>query len=330
VALSEIASLGRAGAQVIALADDDALGWATLTRGGEELVLVSALGKAIRFAEDEVRPQGLSASGMRGMALAEGDHLVGMDRAQAGADLLVVTRRGFAKRTALSEYTAQGRGGQGAWTVDASKSEESGPLVAALVAPPQGQAALLTSRGGMQIVGLSAVPRLARDSWGRVVTRTRRGAVATLAEGEELTGALLLLPVGAAETPPQPTAGQVRPKRSQRAAQTPQPKPEAAASEPSSPPAAATTEDKPTAQAAPSRQRRSRTATARPAAAPPPEEGATPEKPPTRRRRSSAAKAEPEPPPTTETHDDQATASPAPRTRRAGVRRPPQRSRPKE
>ncbi|MBC7257090.1 MAG: hypothetical protein H5T66_13410, partial [Chloroflexi bacterium] len=157
---------------------------ATPTPGGEDLLPVSAGGKTIRFSEEKVRPQGLAATGMRGMALQEDDHLIALARPQGGEDLLIVTEWGFAKRTALEEYPTQGRGGQGAVTVDASKREAAGVLVAAQVAPKEGHLFLCTTAGRGYVAGLKDVPRLPRASWGRLVTRTRRGALVPL-EGEE-------------------------------------------------------------------------------------------------------------------------------------------------
>ena len=44
---------------VMNVQDDDALGWAKLTTGEDEVILATALGQAIRFDESEVRPMGL-------------------------------------------------------------------------------------------------------------------------------------------------------------------------------------------------------------------------------------------------------------------------------
>jgi DNA gyrase subunit A len=368
VSLSEMSSLGRTGTSVIGLSDDDALGWALVTPGDAEIVLVSAAGKVIRFSEDEIRPQGLAASGMRGIALQNDDCLVGMDRIQPGADLLVLTRLGFGKRTALTEYGPQGRGGQGGSTVDPAKSADSGPLVAAIVAPPQGRVALATAHGAMHVVDLGAVPRLARGAWGRVVTRTRRGALIALDEGDQMAGIVSLPLAAATASAPEPTAADAKPGSRRRtakpvaaakpaaksepaaemakASETPSPQPpsrrrrNSAAAGPTEPskPAPEPKRPKPTPgteqplSQPPSRGRRSNAAEqpAEPPGAAPEARPATPAPSrPGARRQAPAAEPKPEPP-AAESDGEQGAASHAQRTRRTAVRRPPQRGRPKE
>ena len=73
LALSELATLGRNPAQVIGLADGDALRWVVRSKLGDELMMVTAAGKAIRFSSDAVRPQGRSASGVMGIKLSGDD-----------------------------------------------------------------------------------------------------------------------------------------------------------------------------------------------------------------------------------------------------------------
>ena len=227
VALQDIASAGREGVPVIGLTEGDCVIGAALTSGGEDLILVSAEGKAIRFSEEEVRPQGLAATGMRGMALQEGDRLIALARAQGGEDLLIVTEWGFAKRTALEEYPTQGRGGQGAVTVDASKREAAGALVAAHVAPKEGHLLLCTTAGRGYVAGLKDVPRLPRGSWGRLVTRTRRGALVPLEGEERIASALVMgatvapLEERAAPSPAQEPPPQARPRAQEEVASSP-------------------------------------------------------------------------------------------------------------
>src|SRR5262249_18057027 len=66
---------------IIALSRDegDELIAARLTNGGNYVFLGSHDGKAIRFAETQVRPMGRPARGVRAMELEEGDYLVGLE-----------------------------------------------------------------------------------------------------------------------------------------------------------------------------------------------------------------------------------------------------------
>ena len=110
---------------VIGVADDDALGWARLTTGNDELILVTASGQAIRFREGEVRPMGLPAGGVMGMKLAnEADGVVAFDLYREGCSLWSITDNGLAKSTELGMYPTQGRYGQGVINVRLPKDAE--------------------------------------------------------------------------------------------------------------------------------------------------------------------------------------------------------------
>jgi DNA gyrase subunit A len=83
------------------------------TNGGDDILMLSRLGQAIRFNEDEVRPMGRAAAGVRGMKMRAGDEVVSLDTCREDVAMLIVTDAGYGKRTQLSEFSAQGRGGQG-------------------------------------------------------------------------------------------------------------------------------------------------------------------------------------------------------------------------
>ena len=191
LALSELATLGNAGAQVIGLADGDALGWVLLTSGSDELLAVTGQGKALRFQEETIRSQGRTGSGVRGITLNSGDALAAMDIVREKGELVLVTAHGFAKRTPVRDYSLQGRGGLGVFTVDVDKNELSGPIVAAQVASPHEDLLFITVKGAALRARVSDVPALDRASWGRLVTKTRRGAMLPL-DGDTVASLLRL------------------------------------------------------------------------------------------------------------------------------------------
>jgi hypothetical protein len=196
VALAEVAAISREGATTMGVGEDDAVAGAVMSRGNDEIVLVSAEGKVIRFPEGEVRAQGLSATGMKGFSLKAGDAVVSLALARPDGELVLLTARGFAKRTPIAAYPAQGRGGQGSSGLDVTKAALAGPVVAAMVAPSGGRLLISTSAGRVQPVALADVPALDRTTWGRVVTRTRSGAVVSLQGEETATGIALSLADG--------------------------------------------------------------------------------------------------------------------------------------
>ena len=94
------------------------MGWARLTSGKDEIILVTEQGQALRFTETAVRSMGRQAAGVKGIRLAPGDAVTSMDVVEKDGTLLVVTAKGFGKQTPLKEYTAKGRATGGIFTID--------------------------------------------------------------------------------------------------------------------------------------------------------------------------------------------------------------------
>jgi len=196
LSLQELANASRGAVQVIGLGDDDELRWVLCSEGAGEAILVSDSGRAIRVDVETIRPQGRSARGVRGMTIGAGERIVAMDLVQDDGELVIATEHGFAKRSKLSEYSAQGRGGQGSLTVDARKTEMTGLVVDAKVVLPTDELVFCTDSLVMTRLAVADVPRLARASWGRVVTRTRRGAVVQVGDDKLRSVARLPMPQG--------------------------------------------------------------------------------------------------------------------------------------
>ncbi len=89
----------RGGIIAIKLREDDELVDAACVGPGDEVILVTASGMAIRFSESDARPMGRNTSGVKGISLSPGDRVVGMVIADPEATLLTVCENGYGKRT---------------------------------------------------------------------------------------------------------------------------------------------------------------------------------------------------------------------------------------
>jgi len=147
---------------------------------GDDVLLVSRNGQAIRFAESEARAMGRATEGVRGMQLRGDDEVIAAEIARDDADLLVVTENGYGKRTRVSEYPRKGRGGLGVKTVQLT--EARGRLAGARVVRDGYQVMLISNAGTVIRVPVSEVKRLGRATQGVIVMRLREGEqVSTLA-----------------------------------------------------------------------------------------------------------------------------------------------------
>jgi DNA gyrase subunit A len=88
-----------AGIIAIKLREGDHLVDVAVVKKGEELVLSTAHGMAIRFKESDARPMGRASSGVKGIRLGKDDQVVGMVVADPDATLLTACANGYGKRT---------------------------------------------------------------------------------------------------------------------------------------------------------------------------------------------------------------------------------------
>jgi len=147
---------------------------------GDDVLLVSRNGQAIRFAEADARAMGRATEGVRGMSLRGDDEVIAAEIARDDADLLVVTENGYGKRTRVSEYPRKGRGGLGVKTVQLT--EARGHLAGARVVRDGYQVMLISNAGTVIKMPAVDVKRLGRSTQGVIVMRLREGeVVSTLA-----------------------------------------------------------------------------------------------------------------------------------------------------
>jgi len=147
VDLEEFASVRPSGLIAITLDPDDELGWARLTTGKDDVIIVTEQGQALRFREDQVRTMGRSAAGVQGIRLAKGDAVTSMTIPHAEGALFVVTTGGYGKQTPLKEYPVKGRATGGISTIDKKAISLIGKITAARVVQPADHLTLISASG---------------------------------------------------------------------------------------------------------------------------------------------------------------------------------------
>jgi len=186
--LGEFVNVRPSGIIALHLEEGDELGWARLTQGDRELILVTEKGQALRFSEQEVRPQGRAAGGVSGIKLMAGDHVASMEVVEADGELFVITEKGFGKRTPLSEYSTTGRAVKGVRTLAQGSLEKTGFIAAARVVQPNDQLTIISANGVVLRTKIADVPTLGRAARGNMLIKLQSGdrvvSVARLAEAD--------------------------------------------------------------------------------------------------------------------------------------------------
>ncbi|MFZ5364400.1 MAG: DNA gyrase subunit A [Patescibacteria group bacterium] len=172
VDLKDFDNVRRSGLIAIKLKDGDRLEWVKPSSGNDEIILITAVGQAIRFKEKNVRPMGRAASGVRGIRLKGKDEVIGMDVIDPALvsknllDLFVLMENGFGKRTNLKNYKIQGRGGSGIKT--AKTTPKTGKIISGFITSSKDERDLIIISKYGQVIRLpfKSVSTLGRATQG--------------------------------------------------------------------------------------------------------------------------------------------------------------------
>jgi len=181
-AMDEFEVVRRSGLIAMNLEEDDELIGAKLAHADDDVLMITAQGKAIRFTVAELRSASRTSGGVRGIRLAKGDRVVSLNLAPRGGELLVVTERGYGKRTPVDEYPTHSRGGGGVITSKITK--KTGAVATARVITEKDNDLMIISAGGIVIrTDVSEIWQLGRSTQGHRVMNLAGGdsvvAVAT-------------------------------------------------------------------------------------------------------------------------------------------------------
>ncbi len=164
---SDLAAYGRPrekGIIAVSLEDDDRLIGVGICKPEDTILLGTADGMAIRFAESDARSMGRQAYGVRGIKLTDDDRVVGMAIPQPGQSILTVCQNGYGKRTMLDEYRMQGRGGQG--LIDIKTTDRNGKAVAVLAVSDDDDLMLITRLGQIVRTPAGQISQIGRNTQG--------------------------------------------------------------------------------------------------------------------------------------------------------------------
>ena len=163
--LSDFSNPRKSGIIALKLDNGDYLVGAAITRGENDVVLVSNNGKAVWFGESDVRSMGRNARGVRGMKLSDGSEVLSLLIAEnESQSVMVVTENGYGKRTQLSEFRRSGRGTQGVKAIQVS--ERNGSVVGAKLVGDHDELMLITTGGVLIRTRVSEIRELGRATQG--------------------------------------------------------------------------------------------------------------------------------------------------------------------
>ena len=172
--LSEFRHLRKSGLIAIVLNEGDELVGVEECMDGQELMLGTRGGRAIRFNERLVRAMGRASHGVRSMRLDEGDVVTDMCVVEEGALVLNISENGYGKRSDPEDYRETNRGGKG---VTAMKlTDKTGPMVCQLMVHEDEDIILITDDGTIIRTAASEIRACGRVSQGVRLMRIAEGS----------------------------------------------------------------------------------------------------------------------------------------------------------
>lgn len=188
-----LAAYGRPmkkGIIAIKLREDDEIINVVVARKGDDIILSSKNGMAIRFGESDARPMGRNTSGVKGIELADGDQVVGMVVVDPEATLLTACENGYGKRTwfgkgddegpgdedevsSSARYRRQRRGGKG--LRDIKTTDRNGKVIGVCEVRDSDEILMMTSRGKLQRISCGDINPIGRNTQGVRIMKLDEG-----------------------------------------------------------------------------------------------------------------------------------------------------------
>src|SRR5215218_4010953 len=173
----------------INIRDEDELISVRRVDAGDEVLMVSSAGLAVRFSEEDARAMCRDTTGVRGMDVPDDVDVIAMDVARDDQYLLVVTDNGCGKRGQVGEYRKTNRGAKGVKTIQ--QTEAKGRLAGALVVREHHQLVFISQNGMVQRIAVRDFRPLGRNAQGFRLMNVREddrvSAIALVMEEEAAT-----------------------------------------------------------------------------------------------------------------------------------------------
>lgn len=155
----------KKGVYAINIDEGDAVMAARVTKEGDQVMLFTRNGMAVRFDQALVREVGRVARGVRGATLkGEGDEIVSCIAVHGDEAILVVCENGFGKRSKVEDFRQTNRGGVGVRSI--ITSERNGLVIAATVVTDEDSVVMMSNQGQTLRIRMKDIRVMGRSTQG--------------------------------------------------------------------------------------------------------------------------------------------------------------------
>jgi DNA gyrase subunit A len=174
ISLSHFSNPRASGVKAINLPEDnsDVLLGVEVVKKGQEVLLATRKGQAIRFNESEVRDMGRASYGVTGIRLDKDDEVVSLEVLDTVA-ILTITKQGYGKRTAVNDYRKTARAGKG--VINVKVTDKTGEVVNTVSVNDNDSIIITTAKGIVIRTSLDNIRIMGRATQGVRIVKLQPG-----------------------------------------------------------------------------------------------------------------------------------------------------------
>ena len=177
ISLSEFSKPRASGVRAINLPPDnsDFLIGVEIIKKGQEVLLATKKGKAIRFEGDDVRQMGRASYGVTGIKMEKDDEVVSLEILSTQA--ILTTKNGYGKRSAVADYMKTARAGKG--VINLRVTEKTGDIVTTVAVGDKDSIVITTAKGIVIRTSLENIRVMGRATQGVRIVKLQQGDFVT-------------------------------------------------------------------------------------------------------------------------------------------------------
>ena len=188
ISLAHFSKPRASGVKAINLPADnsDVLIGVQILEKGEEVLLSTKKGKAIKFSSNNVRDMGRASYGVTGIKMSKDDEIVSSEVLKT-REILTITKNGYGKRTAVKDYRKTARAGKG--VINLKVTQKTGDVVTTVSVNPKDSIIITTAKGMVIRTSLRNIRVMGRTAQGVRIVRLQQGdSVTDLIKVQEANG----------------------------------------------------------------------------------------------------------------------------------------------
>ena len=174
ISLNHFSKPRASGIKAINLPNDnsDFLIGVEVVKKGQEVLLATKKGKAIKFNSDDIREMGRASYGVTGIKMDKSDEVVSMEVLSTAA-VITITEKGYGKRTNVSDYRKTARAGKG--VINVKTTDKTGNVVTTVAVNDKDGIIITTAKGIVIRTPLTNIRVMGRAAQGVRIVKLQVG-----------------------------------------------------------------------------------------------------------------------------------------------------------